>query len=64
MHIMTVTTMDDKTGMESQPMVETIDIGKVEVMVDDALVKKVGRIVTRHTEEALSVIRSWMSEKA
>ncbi len=45
-------------------MVETIDIGKVEVMVDSSVIKKVGRIVTDHTEEALSVIRAWMSEKA
>ncbi len=64
MHITTVTTMNDKTGMESPPMVETIDIGKVEVMVDSSVIKKVGRIVTDHTEEALSVIRAWMSEKA
>ncbi len=56
--------MDNGTETKNQPMVETIDIGKIEAMVDHSLVRKVGRLVARHTEEALSVVRVWMSEKA
>lgn len=45
------------------PPVETIDIAKVEGRVRDSLLKKVGRLVANNTEEALSVIRAWMSAK-
>ncbi len=42
--------------------VETIDIAKVADRVEDSLVKKVGGIVEKHPEEALSVIRAWMNQ--
>ncbi len=42
--------------------VETIDIAKVAGRVADSLVKKVGGIIEKHPEEALSVIRAWMNQ--
>lgn len=49
-------------GMEDQ-YEELIDIDRVEGRVKASSVKKVGEIVDKHPEEALSIIRSWMYQE-
>jgi flagellar M-ring protein FliF len=39
---------------------DLIDIDQVEGRVKASSVKKVGEIIVKHPDEALSVIRSWM----
>ena len=39
---------------------ELIDIDRVEGRVKASSVKKVGEIVQKHPDEALSIIRNWM----
>ena len=43
---------------------ELIDIDRVEGRVKASSVKKVGEIVEKHPEEALSIIRTWMYQEA
>jgi len=50
-------------GMEDQ-YDELIDIDRVEGRVKASSVKKVGEIVDKHPEEALSIIRSWMYQES
>lgn len=57
------------TGPEATPETDTeyeelIDIDRVEGRVKASTVKKVGEIVEKHPEEALSIIRSWMYQEA
>jgi flagellar M-ring protein FliF len=42
------------------PVGETIDIGQVEGRVAASSMKKIGEIVEKHPEEAVSIMRSWM----
>lgn len=42
---------------------EMIDLDRVEGRVRASMVKKVGEIVDRHPEEALSILRSWLNEE-
>ena len=42
---------------------ELIDIDRVEGRVKASSVKKVGEIVEKHPEEALSIIRNWMYQE-
>ena len=56
-------------GPESTPEIdkeyeELIDIDRVEGRVKASSVKKVGEIVEKHPEEALSIIRNWMYQEA
>jgi len=53
----------DMDGEEEQ-FEELIDIDRVEGRVKASSVKKVGEIVEKHPEEALSIIRSWMYQEA
>ena len=43
---------------------ELIDIDRVEGRVKSSSVKRVGEIVEKHPEEALSIIRNWMYQEA
>lgn len=43
---------------------ELIDIDRIEGRVRASSVKKVGEIVEKHPEEALSIIRSWLYQEA
>ena len=43
---------------------ELIDIDRVEGRVKSSSVKRVGEIVEKHPEEALSIIRGWMYQEA
>ncbi|HZT87302.1 MAG TPA: flagellar basal-body MS-ring/collar protein FliF [Stellaceae bacterium] len=43
---------------------QMIDIGQVEGRVRASSVKKIGEIVERHPEEALSIVRSWMYQRS
>jgi flagellar M-ring protein FliF len=56
------------TGPERPPeeegYEELIDIDRVEGRVRASSVKKVGEIVEKHPEEALSIIRAWMYQEA
>ena len=57
------------TGPESTQETDTeyeelIDIDRVEGRVKASAVKKVGEIVEKHPEEALSIIRNWMYQEA
>ncbi len=49
---------DEEAGYE-----ELIDIDRVEGRVKASSVKKVGEIVEKHPEEALSIIRNWMYQE-
>jgi len=52
----------DAPGIEEQ-YDELIDIDRVEGRVKASSVKKIGEIVKKHPEEALSIIRSWMYQE-
>ena len=49
---------------EEEGLDELIDIDLVEGRVKASSVKKVGEIVEKHPEEALSIVRSWMYQEA
>lgn len=49
---------------EEERYEELIDIDRVEGRVKASSVKKVGEIVDKHPEEALSIIRSWMYQES
>ena len=49
--------------VEEEQFEELIDIDRVEGRVKASSVKKVGEIVEKHPEEALSIIRSWMYQE-
>jgi flagellar M-ring protein FliF len=40
-----------------------IDIGQVEGRVRTSSVRKVGEIIEKHPEEAVSIIRNWMYQE-
>lgn len=48
---------------EEEQFEELIDIDRVEGRVKASSVKKVGEIVQKHPEEALSILRSWMYQE-
>ncbi|OHC81050.1 MAG: flagellar M-ring protein FliF [Rhodospirillales bacterium RIFCSPLOWO2_12_FULL_67_15] len=50
-------------GEEEEQFEELIDIDRVEGRVKASSVKKVGEIVEKHPEEALSILRSWMYQE-
>jgi len=45
---------------ELESVDELIDIDKVEGRVKASSIRKIGEIVDKHPEEALSIIRNWM----
>ena len=47
----------------TEAMEEMIDLQQVEGRVNASSVKKVGEIVDKHPEEALSIIRGWLYEE-
>ncbi len=49
--------------VEEEQFEELIDIDRVEGRVKASSVKKVGEIVEKHPEEALSIVRSWMYQE-
>ena len=51
-------------AIEEEQFEELIDIDRVEGRVKASSVKKVGEIVEKHPEEALSIIRSWMYQES
>ncbi len=53
------------SGMSEQPeeLDELIDIEKVEGRVKASSIRKIGEIVEKHPEEALSIIRNWMYQE-
>lgn len=51
-------------GGEEEAFEELIDIDRVEGRVKSSSVKRVGEIVEKHPEEALSIIRGWMYQEA
>lgn len=53
-----------EAGIEEEQFEELIDIDRVEGRVKASSVKKVGEIVEKHPEEALSIIRSWMYQES
>ena len=54
----------DISPVEEEQFEELIDIDRVEGRVKASSVKKVGEIVEKHPEEALSIIRSWMYQES
>lgn len=52
-----------ETEAEEEQFEELIDIDRVEGRVKASSVKKVGEIVEKHPEEALSIIRAWMYQE-
>lgn len=53
--------MDNASGNEFEDM---IDLERIEGRVKASSVKKVGEIVHKHPEEALSIIRSWLYQES
>ena len=51
-------------GPEEEHFEELIDIDRVEGRVKASSVNKVGEIVDKHPEEALSILRAWMFQEA
>ncbi len=51
-------------GGDVEQFEELIDIDRVEGRVKASSVKKVGEIVEKHPEEALSIIRNWMYQES
>ena len=51
-------------GEEEVVADELIDIDKVEGRVKASSIRKIGEIVEKHPEEALSIIRTWMYQEA
>jgi len=51
-------------GGEDEQFEELIDIDRVEGRVKASSVKKVGEIVEKHPDEALSIIRAWMYQES
>jgi len=51
-------------GPEEEHFEELIDIDRVEGRVKASSVKKVGEIVDKHPEEALSILRAWMYQES
>ncbi|TAN52078.1 MAG: flagellar M-ring protein FliF, partial [Rhodospirillales bacterium] len=49
---------------EVESLDELIDIDKVEGRVKASSIKKIGEIIEKHPEEALSIIRNWMYQEA
>lgn len=49
---------------EDEELEELIDIDRVEGRVRASSVKKVGEIVEKHPEEALSIVRNWMYQES
>ena len=56
--------MEDGSMPEEEQMEELIDIDRVEGRVKASSVKKVGEIVEKHPEEALSILRNWMYQES
>ena len=54
------TSASGQLGIDGQYSDDLIDIDQVEGRVKASSVKKVGEIIAKHPDEALSVIRSWM----
>jgi flagellar M-ring protein FliF len=46
-----------------QQEVSLIDIGQVEGRVRASSLRKVGEIIEKHPDEAVSIIRNWMYEE-
>ncbi len=51
---------EDEEDLEAE---ELIDIDKVEGRVKASSLRKIGEIVTKHPEEALSIVRNWMYQE-
>ncbi len=49
---------------DGQPLDEMIDISKVEGRVRASSLKKVGEIVEKHPDEAVSIIRNWIHQES
>lgn len=60
---LTATGVSADASVEEEQFEELIDIDRVEGRVKASSVKKVGEIVEKHPEEALSIIRSWMYQE-
>lgn len=52
-----------RDGIDEEQFEELIDIDRVEGRVKASSVKKVGEIVEKHPEEAISIIRAWMYQE-
>ncbi|WP_185961400.1 flagellar basal-body MS-ring/collar protein FliF [Telmatospirillum sp. J64-1] len=50
-------------GLDEMEMDELIDIEKVEGRVKASSMRKIGEIVDKHPEEALSIIRNWLYQE-
>ena len=59
-----VPAIEGPEGGEEEVYEELIDIDRVEGRVKSSSVKRVGEIVEKHPEEALSIIRNWMYQEA
>jgi flagellar M-ring protein FliF len=54
--------IEGEGGVESE-LDELIDIARVEGRVKASSVRKIGEIIDKHPEEALSIIRTWMYQE-
>jgi flagellar M-ring protein FliF len=51
-------------AQRAQAMAEMIDIDKIEGQVQSSALKRITEIVDKHPEEAASVIRGWLTQRA
>lgn len=54
----------DEVPAEEEEIEELIDIDRIEGRVRASSVKKVGEIVEKHPDEALSIVRTWMYQES
>lgn len=52
-----------RQGINPQELENLIDVAKIEGQVKASSVKKVGEVINRHPDEAISILRSWLHDK-
>ena len=53
----------NRQGVNPRELESLIDVAKIEGQVKASSVKKVGEVINRHPDEAISILRSWLHDK-
>ena len=56
--------MQDLESKRSAALADMIDIDKIEGQVQASAVKRITEIFDKHPDEAVSVMRTWLSQRA
>jgi flagellar M-ring protein FliF len=54
------TSLTPSEGGDGEPLDSMLDVAQVEGRVQASSIRKIGDIIDKHPEEAVSIIRSWM----